>query len=72
MLFDIVRQSKRVVDIENKPCTKAQWNGDNWQIILSSIEDLNDLIDEVGDIVIEKDYIGVNTREITIYDDNIE
>jgi hypothetical protein len=78
MLFNIVRQSKRLQDVENKPCTKAYWNGERWQITLTSIEDLNNLIEEVGDIVIEKepeskyDIKVSEIKEITIYDEYIE
>jgi hypothetical protein len=48
-----------------KPCDRARLRDDGWVITLSTIKQLDDLVDEVGPIIL--DDVG-----ITVYDDYVE
>lgn len=47
---------------ETKPCEKAYKDGKYFYIDIASLDDILDLIDEVGEIIINKDH------SIEIYD----
>ena len=50
---------------DGKPCNNAIASKGRWYISINSLRDLQDLIKEVGSLIIDKDYI-------TIYDDYVE
>jgi len=43
-----------------------------WSIEINTFEELNQLIEKYGDLIIMKDYGGYNVPAIKIYDDYIE
>lgn len=47
---------------ENKPCKNAYKEDKTYYIDITSLDDILDLIDEVGDVIIQKDH------SIEIYD----
>lgn len=67
MIYTIERASW---DSENKaPCTGAYMEDGQWHI---SIGDINQFVDEVGDIVIYKQRGEGHLKHIVIYDGYIE